>query len=247
MTMPEATSPSAIEQELVPTHAANPPLIHIDDMPTELTRSEAAVAVEEISPPHSEATTRETPPSVVKTPIRHPSAENGTIFNFDVPASQTGRSAGTNDNSSQIRGGRSTAPVKRSNGNKGQGQRKSIVPMSSEDPLADQQPHNVTPGVSATDTIRMPEPLHLRSSREGRHKPVMHVPSPPTQDATGQTASQSHSTKNTTRPEKRVRESTNGRSTPLPRGHPDDSNNWPILIGLVVGMVSLLSFVFRGR
>jgi hypothetical protein len=128
MTMPEATSPSAIEQELVPTHAANPPLIHIDDMPTELTRSEAAVAVEEISPPHSEATTRETPPSVVETPIRHPSAENGTIFNFDVPASQTGRSAGTNDNSSQIRGGRSTAPVKRSNGNKGQGQRKSIVP-----------------------------------------------------------------------------------------------------------------------
>jgi hypothetical protein len=29
--------------------------------------------------------------------------------------------------------------------------------MCSEDPLADQQPHNVTPDVSATSTICMPE------------------------------------------------------------------------------------------
>jgi len=165
----------------------------------------------------------------------------------------------TNDNPPQARADQnakdegsvksSAAPVKRRNGNKGYGQRKSIVPMSSEDPLADRQPHSATPGVSLADTIRTPEPLHLRSTREGRHKPVMHVPSPPAQDTTGQTASQSHSAKNA-RPAKRAPESTTGRNSPS-RAPRDDSsqhdspNDWPILAGIAAGVVSLVSmFVF---
>ena len=130
MTMPEAASSPAIEQDLVPIRAATPPLIYVDGMHTELTRTEAAIAVEAISAPNSEATSRETASSIVEAPIRHPAVENGPISNFDVPASQAipARSVGNNDNSSQIRPGRSAAPVKWSNSDKGQGQRKSIVP-----------------------------------------------------------------------------------------------------------------------
>jgi hypothetical protein len=130
MTMPEAALPPAIEQDLIPIRAANPPLIYVDGMHTELARSKAAIAVEAISAPNSEATSRETASSIVEAPIRHPSVENGPISNFDMPASQAipARSVGSNENSSQIRPGKSAAPVKRSNSNKGQGQRKLIVP-----------------------------------------------------------------------------------------------------------------------
>ena len=105
MTIPEATSQSAIEQELVPAHAESPPLIYVEDMPTELTQS---------------------------------SVETGPISNFDILASQTILTPSVNVNDpAQIwagqnsRGRTSTeplaAPVQRRNGNKGQGQRKSIV------------------------------------------------------------------------------------------------------------------------
>ncbi|KIM79830.1 hypothetical protein PILCRDRAFT_823013 [Piloderma croceum F 1598] len=74
----------------------------------------------------------------------------------------------------------------------------------------------------------------------------MHMPLPSTQDAIGQTASQSHSERKMTRPAKCVRESTRGRKFPIPKARrddsitPDSSNNLPMLIGVVVGVVGLL-------
>jgi hypothetical protein len=106
MPMSEATSQSAIDRELVPTRAESPPLIYVEDMPTDLTQS---------------------------------SVETGPISNLDILASQAilAPSVDMDDNPSQIWAGQnsrgwastesSAAPVQRRNGNKGQGQRKSIV------------------------------------------------------------------------------------------------------------------------
>ena len=106
MTVPEATSRPADEQELVPTHATKPPhgieepaglpLVYITDMPSKPARSDAAVPVGNISAPHSEAPVPETAPSAGE-PIGTSSIE--AISYFDMPASQentrTGFSAET--------------------------------------------------------------------------------------------------------------------------------------------------------
>lgn len=106
MPTPEITSQSAIEQELVPARAESPPLIYVEDMPTDLTQF---------------------------------SVGTGPTSNLNILASQAivAPSMDTNDNPSQIWAGQnskgqlstesSATPVQRRNGNKGQGQRKSIV------------------------------------------------------------------------------------------------------------------------
>ena len=106
MTMHEATSQPAIEQELVPKRAENPPLIQEKDMLADLTQS--SVKTGPISNFHILASQAILAPSV---------DTDDNLSQIWTGQNSRGRTSTES----------SAAPVQRRNGNKGQGQREPIV------------------------------------------------------------------------------------------------------------------------